>query len=216
MPEDIKTEIQYLLKIKEENLIAKQLQKINDLFLTQYKLHIDNIDIIPLETEIYYHKDNQAFEDKMIHKNELQKNRFGQLYFHRYKKKDRNDETNTINITRGGVDICISKGNYYLSILLRMAIINKELISGINKIQQIFYSQISDKKEKREKLKGLEKNKKELIIKRNKTNDTIYHQLRIQSGVYKKGEKYTLNSIILKYLDYSKLKKKFKEGNYGK
>ena len=141
MPKDIETEIQYLLEIKEENLIAKQLQKINDLFLTQYKLHIyDNIDIIPLETEIYYHNEDpkNIFKDKMIHKNELQKNRFGQLYFHRYKKKDRNDETNTINITRGGVDICISEGNYYLSILLRMAIINKELISGINKIQQIF------------------------------------------------------------------------------
>lgn len=215
MPQDIEEEIKNLLQKETESEIVAQLIKINDLFLTQYKLKIDNIEIIPLETEIYYHNDDQPFEDKMIHKNELQKNRFGQLYFHRYKKKDRNDETNTINITRGGVDICISEGNYYLSILLRMAIINKELISGINKIQQIFYSQISDKKEKREKLKGLE-NEKGLISKQNKTNDTIYHQPRIQSGVYKKGEKYTLNSIILKYLDYSKLKKQFKKANYGK
>ena len=215
MPERIKTEIQYLLRIKEKNLIAKQLQKINDLFLTEYMVKIGDMEIIPLETEIYYHNDDQPFEDKMIHKNELQKNRFGQLYFHRYKKKDRNHETNTINIIRGGIDICISEGNYYLSILLRMAIINKELISGINKIQQIFYSKNSGK----EKLKGLE-NKEKLIIKRNKTNDTIYHQPRIQAGIYKKDENYKLNSMILKYLDSSKLKdsikKRIKEVNYGK
>ena len=46
MPERIKAEIKHLPGIEEEDLLAKQLQKINDLFLTQYKLHIDNIDII--------------------------------------------------------------------------------------------------------------------------------------------------------------------------
>ena len=214
MPE-IEKEIQYLLEIKEENLITKQLQKINDLFLTEYMVKIGNIEIIPLETEIYYHNDNQQFEDKMIHKNELQKSRFGQLYFHR-KGFSKNNEI--ILFPRGGVDICISDNNYYLSILLRMVLVNNELISGINKIQQIFYKG-SNKEDILKWLKKLEE-RKELIIKRNKTDDTIYHQLRIQSGVYKDDEKYKLNSMVLKYLDSSKLKdsikKQIKEGNYGK
>ena len=229
MPEDIKEKVNQLLKETNKEEIAKKLQDINDLFLTEYKLKVDNTEIIPLETEIYYYNENKIFEDNMIHKNELQESRFGQLYFHR-KGFSKNNEI--ILFPRGGVDICISDNNYYLSILLRSVIKTQDgienFISGPGKIQQIFYKGFNNE-EIRKGLKELE-NKKEIIIKRNRKVNiaNVYHQKRIQGENYKKGENYELNSLNLgqefEYLKkmieskqcfYSKHGKEI-EGNYGK
>jgi len=201
MPKDIKEKINELLDKKNQADIVNQLKSINDLFLRTYKLKIENKEIIPLETEIYYHNKNQQFEDKMIHKNEdLQKNHFGKLYFHRYKKKNQNNKNNIINMLRGGVDICLSGGEYFLSILLRSIILiendKKEFITGINKIQQKFFTGLSE-----ERIRALEE-KEILITKRNDdeiiNSSHICHQRRIQNGKYKKGETYELNSIVIK------------------
>ena len=55
MPKDIEDKIkEELLPANSEKNIADKLQEINDLFLTKYKLKVDDIEIIPLETEIYY------------------------------------------------------------------------------------------------------------------------------------------------------------------
>lgn len=242
MPKDIEDKIkEELLPANSEKNIADKLQEINDLFLTKYKLKVDDIEIIPLETEIYYHNEQQKniFKDQMIHKNELQKSRFGKLYFHRYQKNGQ------INHRDGGVDICLSDGEYYLSILLRTVIFDKDgIISGPNKIQEKFYYDILENrilslegeiKEKVQEKQANKDNNKILIKRTNNINaDNIYHQKRIRGEDYKKGETYNLNSLNLgdtkfEYLNkmieskqcfYLKhgeeIKKKFKEGNYGK
>ncbi|MBR4508737.1 MAG: hypothetical protein IKP23_04640 [Elusimicrobiaceae bacterium] len=225
MPENIKKEIEILLTKKSEKDIAAQLIKINDLFLTQYKLQIDDMEIIPIETEIYYLNEKQNFKDNMVHKYCRQKKHFGQLYFHRFPTRD------SINYGQGGVDICISDGEYYLSILIRSAIINDtQILSGPHKIQKKFYENSPSKKER---ILELEK-KPNVLLKRDKYINTsnIFHQKRIESEDYKEGEIYKLNSLNLgegyKYLDtfkqnfYSnsrkqKIKEEFKQGaNYGK
>jgi len=156
----IKKKIDELIKETDKEQIVKQLQEINDLFLTTYKLEIKyndkTITILPVETEIYFSNckeekcekqgkdkckqcEHKIFHCGMIHNNDLQKKHFGQLYFHRAGRSDRKEAL--IDTTRGGVDVCISdSSNYYLSILIRSAYIkhrnNKkpEIKSGIHKI----------------------------------------------------------------------------------
>ena len=117
----------------KDNRIVKKLQEINECFLQNYMLQIDDLKIYPVEIECYYYK-KLVFEDSICHQNELQKNRFGKLYFHRKSKR----EDSKISTGYGGVDICLSLGDYYLSILIRSAYINneKKIECGINKIVQ--------------------------------------------------------------------------------
>ena len=151
---NINKKIRELIKTKDFNLkkyfencenvddIIPILQKINEYFLRNYEIHIDeNLIIRPIETEIYFANTNGCY-DGMCHMNELQKGfikdengkaeeRFGKLYFHRYKN------STTSNLCRGGVDVCISNSEkYYLSILIRGAYINNQLFCGINKIMK--------------------------------------------------------------------------------
>lgn len=150
--EELKRLVNKLVEQKDKDEIVKQLQKINECFLTKYKINFKykgkTINIIPIETEIYYYNENidkNIFEDKMIHKNDLQKNNFGKLYFHRIQSKEYENmkwgakKTNPIDLKRCGVDVCISNSEeYYLSILIRSALINgiekANMFSGINKI----------------------------------------------------------------------------------
>ena len=101
-------------------------------------IEVNGLKIYPVEVEIYYYKEN-IFDCGLCHKNELQKGfdtdknkRFGKLYFHRTGK----NKGNKINTGQGGLDICLSLGDYYLSVLIRSAYINDKLECGINKILQ--------------------------------------------------------------------------------
>ncbi len=179
--------INQLLKQNDREEILKQLQKINDLFLTECILEIDNMEIIPIETEIYYDNESKNFNDGMIYKDKLQKNRFGKLYFHRYQKNGQ------INHRDGGVDICLSnKEDFYLSILLRSAYINGKLFTGPNKIQEKFYYDILENRilslegETKEEVQAKQKDKNE----QNKDINTenIYHQPRIIGKHYNIAE----------------------------
>lgn len=184
---------------KKEKEIINILKEINKTFLTEYKLNIKinnmDIEIIPIETEIYYYNEKQeVFKDKMIHKDPLQKNNFGKLYIH-----------------SKGVDICFSKGNYYLSILLRTAEINGELISGISKIRDTILG-IPTIISKLQNKQNIAKHQK-----RNIKQENIFCQRRIQNKKYKEGEIDELNNIILgtednpyKYLDASQLQEGIK------
>ena len=131
----------------------------------------------------------------MIHKNPLQKNNFGKLYIH-----------------SKGVDICFSKGEYYLSILLRTAKINGKLISGISKIRDTILGipTIISKLQNEENIS--------IKQERNIKQANILCQRRIQNKKYKEGESEELNNIILgtednpyEYLDASQLQEKFKK-----
>ena len=127
--------------------IVKQLQKINECFLQNVIIKINNrLEIYPVEVEIYYYDNKGIFQDGNCHQNALQKNNFGKLYFHRKlnrttKKRSKEKETLIDTSYYGGVDVCISKSeDYYLSILIRSAYIknrnNKEneFKSGIHRI----------------------------------------------------------------------------------
>lgn len=99
------------------------LQKINELFLTKLMISIkEDLVLYPTEVEAYYNHAT-SFPDSCVHMNELQQNRFGKLYFHRKGKKKENA---ILFWNYGGIDVCISSGSYYLSILIRSARINSE------------------------------------------------------------------------------------------
>ena len=142
--EIIRKEIEKLEKLnnkKNHDEIVTQLQKINECFLRNVIIKINRLEIYPVEVEIYYYKEG-VFGDGNCHKNELQKNNFGKLYFHRAsrsKSKDSLIDTNKY----GGVDVCLSISNkkskeddYFLSVLLRSAYIKNrkgtEFITGIH------------------------------------------------------------------------------------
>ena len=89
---------------KRESAICERLQQINEKFLREYIIQIGAYTIEPLLVEAYYCEPS-LFPDCNSHKTQKQKNRFGKLYFHER--------------GRGGVDICLSRGDYYYSLLLK-------------------------------------------------------------------------------------------------
>lgn len=253
--EELEKEIKELeiliTKAKEEDniktdTIIKQLQAINDLFLTKYNIKIEHNDksviIIPIETEIYFSNikvdlsKDVSFYDGMCHRNKLQKNNFGKLYFHRY-GIDKNSGVKCAYTNYGGLDICISQGDYYLSILIRSAFINgmkpKNIESGINKICKKIVELFKPEEQKCLEcfLRELEKengNVNVIVSRDSKTDidtNNIYHQQRISGDHYFKEDEqkeYELNSLNLgekdkdgyKYLNIIKTKQTFyKKGN---
>lgn len=122
----------------KDNKIVNKLQEINICFLQNYIIKIDKLEIYPIEVEIYYYKQG-VFEDKSCHRNKLQKENFGKLYFHRASRSESKDALIDTSYY-GGVDVCISDSeDYYLSILLRSAYIkdrNEKIYikSGIHRI----------------------------------------------------------------------------------
>nr|WP_321521014.1 hypothetical protein [uncultured Macellibacteroides sp.] len=131
---------QLKIKTNKEHQI-KILQNINTLLLTRYKLKIDeNFIIHPIQVEGYYY-DDRHFKDDTVHKSELQKNKFGKLYFHRKGK----NKSSKILFTRSGIDICLSDNdNYFYSALIRSARINNEesIIDGPQRLAQRIYRYI--------------------------------------------------------------------------
>lgn len=94
------------------------LQNVNSLIIKQYHLRIGNLQIYPIEVESYYYHSKQ-FPDPYVHNNELQSNRLGKLYFHRYGIQAQHEIKKE---NRAGMDICLSDSeNYYYGILIRMA-----------------------------------------------------------------------------------------------
>lgn len=97
---------------KEERV--KILQDIGKLLLTEYIIQVGDIKVYPLWVEAYYFN-NKNFADPFVHKAEEQKKN-NILYFH-HKTDDQ----------RNGVDICLSKGNYYLSFLLKYTLVDDKV-----------------------------------------------------------------------------------------
>jgi hypothetical protein len=134
----VKEKIETLLPITREEVKrkcemfreeqVKILQEINRLILTEYMIEInEGLCLYPIEVEAYYYEEF-IFQDSSVHRNELQKGRFGQLYFHRAGRK----KEHAFLFDGGGVDICLSSGDYYFGILIRSAWINddKEPVCG--------------------------------------------------------------------------------------
>ncbi|MDR1729458.1 MAG: hypothetical protein LBR52_02220 [Prevotellaceae bacterium] len=120
--EKLKLCVRELYNCNDKEQQIKTLQKINQLLLTGYMLEIDeSFRVYPIEVEAYYYNEN--FRDLCVHRNELQENRFGKLYFHRAGKA----KETAFLYDFGGIDICLSdKKEVFLGFLIRSAWINDE------------------------------------------------------------------------------------------
>ena len=120
--DELKKLVKNLEKENDEKKQEKILQDIGKLLLTEYIIQIGNLTIKPLLVEAYYNNSN--FKDNSVHAaNESnaktyelararQEDNFGKLYVH-YGTKD-------------GIDIVLSDGKYYLSFLIKNALINNK------------------------------------------------------------------------------------------
>lgn len=125
--------VENLEEEKNDKKQEKILQNISKLLLTEYIIQIGNLTIKPLLVEAYYYY-NSNFKDDSVHAaNESnantyelararQENNFGELYVH-YGTKD-------------GIDVVLSNGKYYLSFLIKNALINNKFAAQC-KISQI-------------------------------------------------------------------------------
>ena len=206
----------------DKDYMVSKLQEINKKFITDYKIQINcnnkNLTIIPIETEIYFSRfSNEKLikDDGMCHINELQKERFGQLYFHRKGiSKDNKILCANPKTTRGGVDVCLSSSkDYCLSILIRSAFINgtekENLESGPRRICNRIRNICFDEKQGclQSFFENLEISSTSVKLRNEKINiDIICIQPRIVGTKYHKGTKmYKLNCLNLgekdNYLD---------------
>lgn len=124
--------VENLEKENDEKKQEKILQNIGKLLLTEYIIQINDLIIKPLLVEAYYYNSN--FKDNSVHAAKesnantyklakaRQENNFGELYVH-YGTKD-------------GIDVVLSNGKYYLSFLIKNALINNEFATQC-KVSQI-------------------------------------------------------------------------------
>ena len=107
----------YVLDVTQEILAERvviSLQRMMNAFLSECQLKINGEIVEPLQVEAYYRNGCQ-FDDENVHGCPAQKNNFGKLYFHK--------------VGRGGVDICLSNGDYHLSLLLKTSRIGDEILT---------------------------------------------------------------------------------------
>lgn len=84
------------------------LREIGAKLINEYEIIVGEFTIQPLLVEAYYY--TEKFQDDNSHNEPEQRNHYGKLYFHKR--------------GRGGVDICLSKGEYALSFLLKCSYVN--------------------------------------------------------------------------------------------
>lgn len=120
--DELRELVKNLEKENDEKKQEKILQNIGKLLLTEYIVQIGSLTIKPLLVEAYYYNSN--FKDNSVHAANAsnantyelararQENNFGELYVH-YGTKD-------------GIDVVLSNGKYYLSFLVKNALINNE------------------------------------------------------------------------------------------
>ncbi len=188
--------------------IVEKLQEINECFLQNYIIKIYKLEIYPVEVESYYYNYNKIdkkliFDDGLCHKNELQngfvdnseeRKRFGKIYFHRRSPS----KDCKINTGYGGIDICLSLGDYFLSILIRSAYINNKMECGINKILQRVleikrWTKVDEKLER--KYKDIENEENVLKQRDYKIYNSFISHPRIKNNEYFKDNKYLLNTF---------------------
>ena len=120
--EKLKAKVQELEKTHDKKKQIHILQDINNLLLTEYEIRIGEHIIEPLLVEAYYYNEATGFDDDSVHAaNKIynyelaktrQKNHFGELYVHKG--------------TKDGLDIVLSDGDYYLSFLIKNALIDND------------------------------------------------------------------------------------------
>ena len=148
--------VEELEKEIDPNEQIRILQEINKMVLTEYVVQIGDFTVEPLLVEAYYYNAANGFDDCNTHCSEKQKRRFGKLYFH--------------EAGRGGVDICISCGEYYLSLLIKNSL-------ATNNGAPCFYRQTQ--LDELLKGNGLAEAEEYVLKKRNtKKDDIVFHTVR--------------------------------------
>ena len=145
---------------------VKQLQKICDTLLNEYVVKVGDMTIEPLRLEAYYYHPGK-FEDPSVHKKPEQKT-FACLYLHK------EGETRLEEKGIGGVDICLSCGDYYLSFLIKNSRIIKEGEPEGELCKQIRLN------EKLNALGGA--TNAELVERSDKEKQRIFHTVRVGLG----------------------------------
>lgn len=120
----IKTLTRQLATETDKGSQVEILQQLVGEMLQGYMIKIaPHFRIYPIEVEAYYYHP-ESFPDTSVHTHELQKSRFGQLYFHRQKPFD----TDVILDEGGGMDVCLSDSDsFFLTLFIRSARINHEV-----------------------------------------------------------------------------------------
>lgn len=99
---------------EDDEDFVKCAQEIND-YLVNTAIKVGSTIIEPLWLETYF--DTKDGKESNSHRNAIQQNRFGLLYFH--------------TMGRGGVDIVLSTNEKYFSVLIKAARINGQVYSQI-------------------------------------------------------------------------------------
>lgn len=110
--EELKKLVDALAKKQDEGEQIKILQDIGAKLINEYEIHILDLIVKPLWVEAYYYNPDH-FPDCNTHMSEKQKGKehFGHIYFHK--------------TGHGGFDLCLPRGNYYLSFLLKATLVNE-------------------------------------------------------------------------------------------
>jgi len=124
--------------------IIERLQQEAKRFLTETKLMLNGVSIVPKEIEIYYYRKGE-FEDTSVHRNELQKKNQNHFYIHRNGVKQFD---NYKGGKRGGLDFVISDNeDVYYSYLIRSALVENNLVIGPHNVLESIISHCKINKE---------------------------------------------------------------------
>ena len=134
--EELYDEVKCLERLTDQQEIIKKLQDIEAELLSKYEAQIGELLIEPIWIEAYYNRKG-IFEDDNCHKKPDQWDHFGEMYFN--------------EVGRGGFDVCLSNGPYYLSFLFKAYLVGGEY----NKQTGIyeFFPKKDDQTEAKEKFK---------------------------------------------------------------
>lgn len=117
--------------VMDKEDIIKKLQNEAAHFLTESKLMVSGLAILPKEIEVYYYKEGD-FEDSSVHRNILQQNNQNHFYIHRWgiKKEDSYKGGNY-----PGIDFVLSnEKDIYYSYLIRSAVVDNDIHVGPHKV----------------------------------------------------------------------------------
>lgn len=111
--DELGKKVDELKNAKNDEEQIKILQEIGAKLINEYEIHILDLTIKPLWVEAYYYNPDH-FPDCNTHMSEHQKGaeHFGHIYFHK--------------TGHGGFDICLPRGDYYLSFLLKATLVNEK------------------------------------------------------------------------------------------
>lgn len=151
--------------------IIEKLQNEAKQFLTETKLMLNGVSIMPKEIEVYYYKKG-GFEDTSVHRNELQQKNKNHFYVHRRGTKQ---SDKYIGGNRGGLDFVVSDDkNTFYSYLIRSAVIGKDMVIGPHKVLERILKHCNLKEE------AVESELVELIP--NSVSDDVLFSKRINLG----------------------------------